>query len=289
MTQLSREQLYFSYIMGELVFSTSLNDFLDYFGEDNIKELLAIYNEPLAKKNIKTNEELLKVIRIDFEKMIYALLEIKNKKAFQVISDIFNEDKNKIIEIITGLEGKGIYHLGFEVNQPMDLILYSFNYWINKFNLYFNSAGNEIKIVKLFRFPASQAFQKRVNAYVEIMRIWIEIDKHEEMLELFDIYHPVAITMNGKKSMDRPNINRLLAGDNIWHYAIYVDNPDKVKKLHSYFKILSVQNTIYGLPFQEIVNNTHDGSLYTKIINKEKKMELEFVTELVRHHNVDFT
>ncbi|MBF0100921.1 MAG: hypothetical protein HQK77_08445 [Desulfobacterales bacterium] len=294
---LSKEQLYLSYIMGDLIFSTWLNEFMDYFGDDNIEGLLSQYKNTLTKKHIRTHQELMKVIRIDFEKMIFALMEVKNKKGLHIISDFFGKDKNNVLAILPELSEKNLYHLGFEVNQPMDLILYSFKYWIDKFNHQFKDSINEIKISRQLRFPASQAFQNRVNAYVEILRIWLELDHRELMLELFDIHHPLAISMmnDGYDSesdghphvtciKDYPTaISRLLAGDSIWHYAIYVNHPNEVEKLHTYFKALVTQDMTYELPFVSLVNNKHDGSLYTKIINKKKRIELEFVTEIDSH------
>ncbi|EDN69764.1 hypothetical protein BGP_1979 [Beggiatoa sp. PS] len=48
-------------------------------------------------------------------------------------------------------------------------------------------------------------------------------------------------------------------------------------QLHNYFKNLVEKHTIYHLPFQSIIDNKHDGSFLTKIINKQKKIEIEFV------------
>ncbi|MDO9263749.1 MAG: hypothetical protein Q7U02_07275 [Desulfosalsimonadaceae bacterium] len=238
----------------------------------------------------------MKIIRFDFEKIIYALLEVKNKTASQVINAFFGQVKNELLDQFTKTEETLLYHFGFEINQPMDLVLSSFHYWIKKFNQAFGD--NTIDIVKYLRFPASEAFQKRVNAYVEIMRIWIKLDQREVMLELFDIHHPLSIPILKEKNGDKRNsanlsdpgnsdsedyyleTARLFVKDSIWHYAVYVNEPDQVLKLHNFFKELSNKNSEFMLPFQQLVNNIHDGSLYTKIINKIKCMEIEFVTEL---------
>jgi hypothetical protein len=290
---ISIEQLYFSHIMGELIFSTAPAEFMDYLGCENIDKLFSLHRDSLSRKNIFSKEELMQIIRIDFEKMIFSLLEMRNKSSRQLISDFFGKDVPALLAMLPELEKQPIYHLGFEVNQPMDLILYSFDYWIRKFNHHFSDGKERFRIVKLLRFPASIEFQKRVNAYVEIMRIWIELDHKEKMLELFDIYHPVSpLTASGKREIivqTLPNesrtdyneaIARLLSGDTIWHYAIYLDHPLKVEKLHASFRQLAEDRAEYELPFLSLVNNKHDGSLYTKIINRKKRMELEFVTEL---------
>lgn len=295
---ISIEQLYFSHIMGELIFSTAPAEFVDYLGGENIDKRFSLHREALSRKNIFSKQDLIEIIRIDFEKMIFSLLEMRNKTCLQLIHDFFEKDEPVLLDMIPELENKPIYHLGFEVNQPIDLIIYSFDYWIKKFNDHFSKGADRLRIIKLFRFPASLEFQKRVNAYVEIMRIWIELDQKEQMLELFDIYHPVAAIpasptrspcsqktaihqIRDEGPLDyNTAIARLLSGDTIWHYAIYLDHPLKVEKLHACFRQLAARNDEYQLPFPALVNNSHDGSLYTKIINKKKKMELEFVTEL---------
>lgn len=290
---ISIEQLYFSHIMGELIFSTAPAEFMDYLGWENIDKLFMLHKDSLFRKNIVSAEMLMQVIRIDFEKMIFSLLEMRAKSCNQLICDFFGKDAPALIELFPELQRQSIYHLGFEVNQPMDLILYSFNYWIDKFNRHFSDDKERFRIVNLFRFPASLEFQKRVGAYVEIMRIWIELDHKVHMLELFDIYHPVSsLSTWGKRETvvqtlpeeRRTEYNeaifRLLAGDTIWHYAIYMDRPEKVERLHVFFRKLSQVQFDYDLPFLSLVNNKHDGSLYTKIINRKKSMELEFVTEL---------
>ncbi len=295
---ISIEQLYFSHIMGELFFSTGLNEFMDYLSRDNIHQLFSLHRQSLAAKTILTPEALLKAIRIDFEKILFALLEVRNKTCPQLLHDFFGSDTQAVLDILPALKERSIYHLGFEVNQPMDLILYSFDYWINKFNAHFSATQERLRAVKRQRFPASREFQRRVKAYVEILRIWIELDGQVQMLELFDIHHGAAVTLDryeadGLRMQNaRPQslaetrtdyqgaVARLLAGDAIWHYAVYVDQPEEVARLHSHFQALSGRDSAYELPFSALVNNTHDGSLYTKIINRARNMELEFVTEL---------
>jgi hypothetical protein len=291
---LSKEQLYFSCIMGELFFSTFLDEFIDYLGEDNIEKLLSLYREQLCAKGVTSRPDLIKIIRMDFVKMIYALLEARNKTGFQVINDIFMERKDDILGLLDESEGERLYHIGFEVNQPMDLVLYSFHYWIKKFNQTFGHGRDILDVLKFLRFPASQAFQKRVNAYVEIMRIWIRIDEREVMLELFDIHHPLSILetrcKTGEETGEQGAIDShvdyhfeiagLFAEDAIWHYAVYMKDPRRVAGLHDVFIKMAGSDNRFHLPFASLVRNPHDGSLYTKMINRQKHMEIEFVTEL---------
>ena len=274
----STELLYFSGILSDLIFSKSLlDDCIDYLGDDSIEKLLSLYKEPLKVKNIHTKKNLIKIMRIDFEKIVYALLETINKSGFQVLNDFFDDDM-ETADILTKSEGKQIYHIGFEVNEPISLFLYGLNYWFKKFNQTF---GENMKVIKFIRFPASQAFQDRVKANVEIMRIWIQVRNHEIMLELFDIHHIIKHDMEVRASHADPDEKAsLFTQDSIWHYALYVDHAAKVRKLHDDFIELTQKKHSYKLPFATIVNNKHDGSFYTKIINQKKSMELEFVTEI---------
>jgi len=262
-----------------------------------IEKLLTLHNKPLGVKNIWTKQELIKIIRIDFEKILYALFELKSKSIPQLLNDFFSENKKIVPNILAKLEGKSLSHIGFEINEPLDIVLYGFNHVLNKFNQTF---GTQLKIIKVFRFPASLAFQNRVNAFVEVLRIWIQLNNREVMLELFDIHHQIDTFLLESKSKikkrgiinNNPHANEnflinhsnaiapIVTRDEIWHYAIYVDTSNEVTQLHNHFKRLVEENDIYKLPFESIVNNNNDGSFYTKVINQKKRMEIEFVTQL---------
>jgi hypothetical protein len=261
-----------------------------------IEKLLTLHNKSLGVKNIWTKQELINIIRIDFEKILYALFELKTKSIPQLLTDFFSENKKIVPNILAKLEGKSLSHIGFEINEPLAIVLYGFNHVLNKFNQTF---GTQFKIIKVFRFPASLAFQHRVNAFVEVLRIWIQLNNREVMLELFDIHHKIDTFLLGNqfKIKKRGIINNsyanesflinhsnaitpIITRDEIWHYAIDVDNSNEVTQLHNYFKRLVEQNDIYKLPFESIVKNNNDGSFYTKIINQKKRMEMEFVTQL---------
>ena len=232
-----------------------------------IENLLNLHKKTLDVKNIKTKQDLIKIIRLDFEKIIYALSELENKETPQLLKEFFSEHKEVVPDILAQLERSHLYHIGFEVNEPLELVLFGFKNSIKKFS---QGLDGELKILRVLLFPASQAFQKRVNAYADIMRIWMQIRNHELMLELFDIHHPVdRVIPKNKYQVD--------VKDNIWHYAVYVDSAEKVRQLHNYFKNLVETHTIYHLPFKSIIDNKNDGSFLTKIINKQTKIEIEFV------------
>lgn len=265
-----------------------------------VERLSGLQKQSLKTKNIQTKQELAKVIRVDSEKFICAMYELKNKSTFQVLNNFFGEgekDKEDILGILPQLEKQNLDHIGFEINQPLDILIPGLNHRFSKWS---NDADAKIKVSKIFRFPASQAFQDRVGAYTEIMRLLIEGDDWKVMLELFDIHRPVDIFQwESKQRIDQAYIRNLLTSkgllmdnseniahhnifqrDSIWHYAICVDSQSKVNQLHDYLRILAnKKDKTYKLPFESVVHNKNDGSVLTKIINKNNGLELEFVTQ----------
>ena len=264
-----------------------------------IDELLRGYQDSLDLKNIHTRQELLHIARIDMEKIISRLFDVQNSTVADVVSHFFDADQALVPEILARLDEKFLYHCGFEIYEPLDLIVsHGFRHWVKKFNQVLDA---RIHIGEALRFPASQAFQDRVQASVEIMRLWIHVDDHPLMLELFDIQRPVAPFLPDCKTMKHRSLPRLLPGspssyapyysasqlfknDTIWHYAIYVERPEQVLHIHQAFQDYVHRNPGYELPFTSIVQNKYDGSFYTKIIHRRRGIELEFVTQQ-RVHN----
>ncbi|WP_353570972.1 hypothetical protein [Candidatus Albibeggiatoa sp. nov. BB20] len=253
-----------------------------------IDNLLHQHQKPLQVKNILDKQNLLKIIRVDYEKIMYALLELRNKPAFYVISDFFQKNDKHVSQVMDKLKDEHLSHIGFEILEPLNLSEYGFEHGFNRFN---QELGTEMCVTQVQRFPASQAFQDRVDAFTEIMRIWIQLDHREVMLELFDIHKPVNDyflthnTATGHAIDDEQHIfphahTICFAKDDIWHYALDTETSDDVLALHDYFKYLASHDDHYILPFKEIVNNKNDGSFYTKIINTQRQIEIEFVTHV---------
>ncbi len=253
-----------------------------------IGNLLHQHQKPLKVKHIFNKQDFISIVRVDYEKIMYALLELRNKPAFYIINDFFHKNEKHVREVMTKLKGDYLSHIGFEILEPLDLSEYGFEYGFNRFN---EELGTEMYVTQIQRFPASQAFQDRVKAFTEIMRIWIQLDEREVMLELFDIHKPVddyflaRNTTNIRTICDNkyifPHAHTIyFAKDEIWHYALDVNTADNVRVLHNYFQYLANQDDDYFLPFKEIVNNKNDGSFYTKIINKQRRIEIEFVTHV---------
>lgn len=258
-----------------------------------VEDLLRSYQKPLGDKDVLSEQDLVKIIKIDCEKIYFALTELSKKNIAQILQEFFGKESEHIPDILAYSKKKELCHIGFEIYEPLDMVLEGFRHAFDRLN---GSVGIQFAIRKVLRFPASESFQNRVNAYTEIMRIWVELNGREFMLELFDIHRPVEIFSVERKH----RINKLLADtilrageenhidsnsrrnvfsrDNIWHYAIDVRSSEDVLQLHEYLKKFVVDRNTYILPFENIVHNPNDGSFYSKIINKDLGIELEFVT-----------
>jgi len=280
-------------------------DGLEKEGPDYIRETIRLSDELLrshtvllARKNIHSKLELFRIIRLDLDKLTHALTELKSKPAVDVLQDFFGEsaDCHAIGRRLTGSE---IGHVGFEIHEPLSLVLHGLRHWIEQSQ---RLVGANMQIRDCMRFPASLAFQKRVAAPAEIMRLWLDVEGQVLMLELFDIHRPVDPVMaespkpthRNFHALFRPEataashprrLSALFAGDEIWHYAFHVAQPEDVRELHAELQRLAAVHSGYFLPYAEPVHNEHDRSFHTKIVRHASvkpdsvRLELEFVTQ----------
>ena len=273
-------------------------ELFDYVREVNrlCDGLLVTHTALLGQKNIRRKRELIQVIKVDLDKLAHALLEVKENHPQRVLEEFFAATPVNVSAISAMLAEARIYHVGFEVHEPLDLVLYGIDHWIQEAR---HSLGAEMRVKDFLRFPASPAFQNRVGAHTEIMRIWLEVNDRTLMLELFDIHRPVETELaagavpvkhrnfQGLFSDPLPGhadrMARLFGDDEIWHYALHVRCPDEVSELHAELQALAAHDRSYFLPYAAPVHNPHDGSLHTKVVHRAgsrsgARMELEFVT-----------
>ena len=236
--------------------------------EQILNALLTSYQIPLQQKHINSPDALAQLIQIDIEKISHALHELKHRTVPSLLTEFLQTTPECLDSILSKLSAKRLYHIGLESNLPLELALYLFKYPLADFN---HKLAQQFEISRSLIFPASHAFQKRVQAYTEIMRIWLHQSDHKPMLELFDIHRP--IDLKHLKIQHQKNIK-----DNIWHYAIYVSEEGAVENLHYYFSELSQRYPQYKMPFAHVIRNQNDRSVLTKIINRAQNLEIEFVT-----------
>ena len=262
------------------------------------EDLLRSHGDLLGRKNIRRRQEFIRAIKLDLDKLTHALLEVKNGRAPAVLQNFFAGSEVNHSEICARLTDHRIYHLGFEIHEPIDLVLYGIDHWIEHSR---RAMGANMRVKDFLRFPASPAFQTRVGAYTEIMRIWIETGERTLMLELFDIHRPADSVLaaappathrnfNGlfrspgvEKAMENSHEDRLaqlFGPDEIWHHAVHVKRPDDVVEIHAGLQHLEAMRSDYQLPYQLPIHNPHDDSFHTKIIRQspDGRREIEFVT-----------
>ena len=233
-----------------------------------LNALLTSYQIPLKQKKIHSIEALVQLIQIDIEKISHALQELEQRTVPSLLTEFLQTSPECLDTVLSKLSAQRLYHIGLESNLPLELALYLFKYPISNLN---TQLAKKFEISRSLTFPASHAFQQRVQAYTEIMRIWLHQDHNRPMLELFDIHRP--IDLKHLSHQHQKNIK-----DNIWHYAIYVSEEGAVEDLHHYFSELSQRYPQYKMPFTHVIHNQNDRSVLTKIINRAQNLEIEFVT-----------
>ncbi len=258
-----------------------------------VESLMTLYQAQLTSKGIHSNNDLVQTIAIDFEKIMHALLEVRNQTSEWVIDDLFGTEHPLGAYAKSLLKTPKLFHVGLEVYEPLDVVLYGFEQWIKRSRAVL---GMDIHMSRHLRFPASLAFQQRVGAFTEIVRLWLKVDDEQLMLELFDIHRPAQTRQSGTNTR---NLNLLLnnkgvypdhdlamrklfADDKIWHYALELQSADMVNALHQEVLVLAQQNPIYRVVYPHPVHNIQDLSYHTKIINTATQTEVEFVAD--KHH-----
>lgn len=255
-----------------------------------VEKMASFCTAQLKYKMIRSQKTLLKLFKQDLGNVIYGLHVIRHTPACLVLQTLF-DSAPFVSEIAEALQGDKIYHFGFEVHEPLDLILYGFEHWIEKVR---QAHGITLEVSRYLRFPASSAFQLRVGAPSEILRIWVVLEDSEFMLELFHIDSAERIgrerrfqdfwprtfpEFTQRTSVSMKDTMQRFKADPIWHYALFVQTPEQVRHLHVRFQQLVLKEPTYLLPYRTPVENTGDGSLHTKLINQRRKLEVEFVTQ----------
>ncbi|MFM7199346.1 MAG: hypothetical protein ACKO6N_01030 [Myxococcota bacterium] len=259
-----------------------------------LADLLHLHREALGRKSVWTEQRLMQIIKLDLSKLTHALMEVKTLQAETLLHTFFVDHSMVVQAILSQLVGRHIYHLGFEVHEPLDLLLYGIHQWISRTR---RSLGGELTVHRVLRYPASMAFQERVGAYAEIMRVWIRASSQLLMLELFDIHRPIENHfIEGMPNLTHRNFDHLLAvtadqgaglersvmgfsPDEIWHYALNVRTADNVAELHRLFQALTASDSNFVQPYSSPIVNEHDQSIHTKLICLRAGLELEVVSQ----------
>ncbi len=75
--------------------------------------------------------------------------------------------------------GSDVAHIGFSIAEPLDIYLEGVPIWADRLGA---------SVVGTKRIPASEAFQDRVGAFVEMAQVWVGYQGRALELEVFDIH-----------------------------------------------------------------------------------------------------
>lgn len=266
----------------------------------------------LESKGIVGKQLLLRGVRKDFTRIRHALLEVSSRSPESLLRSFFADEPGIRRLVGDAVQDKHINHLGFEVHEPLDLIIYGFQHWIERGR---ELEGMDVQLISSHRFTASRELQQRVNAYSEILRLSLSVEGQELMLELFDIHRPMPLmecdrckhsSVCSAREAEEPTFSSLrlkreehtqgpwcqlidrVMGDSlrpvfrhdpIWHYALQVQSEAQVQSLHELFRGLCMRNAEYSMPYAGVVSNHQDRSLHTKLVNRRIHLELEVVMQ----------
>ena len=76
-------------------------------------------------------------------------------------------------------DGIDVAHIGFRIAEPLDIYLEGVPIWADRLGA---------DVVGTKRIPASEHFQDRVGAFVEMAQVWLGYRGREIELEVFDIH-----------------------------------------------------------------------------------------------------
>lgn len=275
-----------------------------------VERMAALHDQVLASKGIGGKQSLLRVVRRDFTRIRHALLEVSSRTPESLLRSFFADEPLIRTAVAQEAHQGAINHLGFEVHEPLDLILYGFEHWIGRGR---ERLGLDVALVSSQRFVASAELQRRVNAFCEILRLKLKVEGRELLLELFDIHRPMPrlecercrhSEVCSAREAEEPTFSAFLlqqddqtpgpwcqlidrmVGDTlrpvfrhdpIWHYALEVEAEDQVHRVHDLFRTLASRSAIYVMPYSNVVVNPRDRSVHTKIVNRRIHLELELV------------
>ena len=170
-------------------------------------------------------------------------------------------------------------HVGFEVCEPLDLIEAGLRPWTGPGEPP-PGPWRALRVQRVLRFPASRAYMARAACAIEIMRLWVEWEGQPLLLELFDAHRPPRLRRGGRTAgPSAAGAGDPFDGDAVFHYAFALPDADDVRALHGELLALSRRGAGFTVPFKEAVENDGDGSVYTRLIHRSSRLELELVAQ----------
>src|SRR5271166_5204908 len=78
-------------------------------------DLLCSHGESLARKSIRTRYELVQAIELDLDKLMHALVEVKENSAERLLRRLAGDSAIRGEDIGGRLSDERLYHVGFEI------------------------------------------------------------------------------------------------------------------------------------------------------------------------------
>lgn len=210
---------------------------------------------------------------------IMAARELTSVRQQALMEEFFSGELFVAEAVLATADGVDVSHIGFSIAEPLDIYLEGVPIWADRLGA--NVVGTK-------RIPASEHFQSRVGAFVEMAQVWLGYRGRELELEVFDIHCPpdigsVALSsrravMSEMSALDSDMLRSRLAGDDIWHYGVTLASAGLVRDLHERLVELASRSDRYSLRNKTVVTNLDHGSVHTKIFNHDLALEIEFLS-----------
>jgi hypothetical protein len=244
--------------------------------------------EVLAHKGLDSALALTRAIRSDLTTSIMAARELTSVGQRALMEEFFAGEPQMAEAVLDAADAVDVAHIGFRIAEPLDIYLEGVPIWADRLGA---------DVVGTKRIPASEHFQDRVGAFVEMAQVWFGYRDREIELEVFDIHRsydlgsdaPIApgSDMSVMSAQDRAMLRLRLAGDEIWHYGVTLASAGLVRDLHERLLMLANRSDRYSLRNTTVVTNLDHGSVHTKVSNHDLALEIEFLSYAIDDEGAD--
>ena len=220
-----------------------------------------------------------RAIGSDLITSIMAARELTTIGQRALMEEFFAGEPIVVEAVLDATDGVDVAHIGFRIAEPLDIYLEGVPIWADRLGA---------DVVGIKRIPASDHFQGRVGAFVEMAQVWLAYRGREIELEVFDIHRPSDITFDAfsargsdlslVSAQDRDMLLLRLARDDIWHYGVTLASAGLVRDLHERLLALANRSDRYSLRNTTVVTNLDHGSVHTKVSNHDLALEIEFLS-----------
>jgi len=229
-----------------------------------------------------------RAIGSDLLTSIMAARELTSIRQRALMEEFFAGEPNVVEAVLDAADTVDVAHIGFRIAEPLDIYLEGVPIWADRLGA---------DVVGTKRIPASEHFQGRVGAFVEMAQVWLGYRGREIELEIFDIHRrsdiaPDAFSarrsdVSRVSAQDRDMLRLRLVGDDIWHFGVTLASAGLVRDLHERLLALANRSDRYSLRNATVVTNLDHGSVHTKVSNHDLALEIEFLSYAIDDEGAD--